>query len=258
MVYVEPGSFMMGSPKDEKARFDNKGIEFDVESQQKVTITRRFHVQKTPVTVKNWRTFVEDTGYLTEAETEGAANVWTETGWKTINGAFWDNQNSDQSDLDPVTFITWNDTLAFLGWLNRKEKIKGFQLPTEAEWEYACRAETTTRYFFGDDQSRLREFTWYNEDSHGRTHPVAKLKPNSFGLYDIHGNVWEWCRDWYDRYQVKNVVNPEGPLSGTHKIFRGGGSAGDDTADWCRSAIRGGTYSNHTSSSVGFRLVCEV
>jgi len=121
-----------------------------------------------------------------------------------------------------VETVSWNDALAFCDKLSDQEGYQ-YRLPTEAEWEYTCRAGTTTAYSFGDDVSRLGEYAWYEDNSAGITHPVGELQPNAWGLCDMHGNVWEWCQDWYGPYEsLKVVTNPTGPVSGTSRVLRGG------------------------------------
>ena len=125
----------------------------------------------------------------------------------------------------PVENVSWHDVQEFLRRLGEKEKGKLYRLPTEAEWEYAARAGAGTAYCFGNESGQLREYAWYGEYSGSRTHPVGQLKPNAWGLYDVHGNVWEWVHDWYDAayYQRSLVEDPRGPEKGQDKkVVRGG------------------------------------
>ena len=124
-------------------------------------------------------------------------------------------------------------------------------MPTEAQWEYACRAESKTRYSFGDDEALLGEFAWFEKNSDGQTQPVGTKQPNDWGLHDMHGNVWEWCQDWFGMYSSGPDSDPTGPESGSGRVLRGG--SWDSRPRDCRSAIRyhylpGGRY-----SGIGFR-----
>jgi formylglycine-generating enzyme required for sulfatase activity len=158
----------------------------------------------------------------------------------------------------PVEQVSWEDCQDFVKKLNEKAKsqIKDRVAgpPTEAQWEYACRAGTTTRWSFGDNESTVGENGWYNGNSGGQTHPVGKRKPNAWGLYDMHGNVWEWCRDWHGPYGG-DARDPEGPRSGQERCLRSG--------DWgtnpnhCRSAFRRGVSSTTRYMNTGFRVALE-
>jgi formylglycine-generating enzyme required for sulfatase activity len=132
---------------------------------------------------------------------------------------------------------------------------KGYELrlPTEAEWEYACRAGSTTDYCYGDDPRELSEYAWFSENSRKSTHPVGQKKPNKWGLYDMHGNVWEWCQDWYGEYPKEPVTDPKGPKGGSSRVFRGGGWL--DSAGYCRSALRNWDGPSLQYDNVGFRVV---
>ena len=130
----------------------------------------------------------------------------------------------------------------------------GFRLPTEAEWEYACRAGTTTNYYTGDNESDLDHAGWYRKNCDHRTHPVAQKKPNAWGLYDMHGNVWEWCNDWYyQNYNNSSSNNPTGPESGHDHVLRGG--SWPDNAGYCRSANRCMIRPSYKNFGIGFRVV---
>jgi len=137
------------------------------------------------------------------------------------------NPSRFTGDLNqPVEQVSWEDVQEFLRKLNEREKGKPYRLPTEAEWEYAARAGATTAYCFGDDTERLREYAWYDKNSGGTTHPVGQLKPNAWGLYDMHGNVWEWVQDWFAASYYSQQPNPDrdpqGPGSGEYRVLRGG------------------------------------
>ncbi len=262
-VLIPTGSFLMGSPPAEKGRAED-------EKQHRVRLTKEFYLQTTEVTVGQFRQFVRATGYKTEAETTGGCWVSTKGGgWKKKKGSNWNNPGSwetvqyRQKDRQPVTCVSANDAQAFLKWLNRKEG-KRYGLPTEAEWEYASRATTTTPFAFGQCLST-------NQANYGGVGPffsdcrkayrvnrkrpitVASLAANRWGLFDMHGNVSEWCQDWYGQYPKGSVSNPKGPSSGTERVMRGGhwGSK----ADGCRSAKRWRFPPNIGSDAVGFRLV---
>ena len=138
-----------------------------------------------------------------------------------------------------------------------KKLGSGFRLPTEAEWEYAWRAGSTTAYCFGDDESRLKEYAWYDDNAYDvgekYAHGVDQKKPNAWGLYDLHGNVWEWCQDWYGEYPTGSVTDPMGPRSGSLRVGRGG--SWFDTAGYCRSADRIHGSPGGRNDIVGCRLV---
>jgi len=254
-VLIPAGGFMMGSgisASEVASQYGGKEEWYKREQpQHRVTISKPFYMQTREVTVGQWRSFVQDSGYKTEAETGGGAYVWTGKKWEKKEGAYWDNPGFGQSDNNPVTCVSWNDVQAFLKWLNSKEG-KNYRLPTEAEWEYAARAGSTTRFCYGNNKDGLDEYAWYGDNSGRHIHPVAQKKPNSWGLYDMHGNVWEWCQDWYGDYSSGSVTDPTGPSLGAARVNRGGGwilSAG-----LCRSADRDGNAPGGSSGNLGFRL----
>jgi len=153
----------------------------------------------------------------------------------------------------PVEQVSWDDAQEFIRKLNQKEGADNYRLPTEAEWEYACRAGSTTAYCFGDDESRLKEYAWYDKNSDSKTHPVGLLKPNAWGLYDMHGNVWEWCQDWYGDYPSDAATDPIGATVGSYRVLRGG--SWSYFARYCRAAYRDAYSPGGRRNYYGFRLV---
>ena len=158
---------------------------------------------------------------------------------------------------NPVENVSWDDAVEFCRRLSElpAEKAAGnvYRLPTEAEWEYACRAGTTTKYSFGDDESDFGEYGWYRENSGRTTHPVGSKLPNAWGLYDMHGNVYEWCRDWHGEYPSGSVTDPSGATSSSSRVVRGG--SWYFTADYCRSAFRDWVLPSARGGNLGFRVV---
>jgi formylglycine-generating enzyme required for sulfatase activity len=131
-----------------------------------------------------------------------------------------------------------------------------YRLPTEAEWEYAARAGTTTVYSFGNEASQLGTYAWYRDNARQTTHPVGHKQPNAWGLFDVHGNVWEWVQDWYGAYAADAVPDPQGPSSGSYRVIRGGSRLND--AKDCRSANRNGVPPDGRDDDLGFRLLREL
>ncbi len=215
-IPIRPGSFMMGSDSGTS----------DEKPAHKVTITKPFHLGKYEVTQAQW-----------QAVMGGDLNVL-----KDAN--------------NPVENVSWNDCQEFLTKLNQKVKGGVFRLPTEAEWEYACRAGTTTRYSFNDVDASLGVYAWHNANGEGRTHPVGTLKPNPWGLYDMHGNVWEWCSDWKGEYAAGNVTDPEGASSGSSRVLRGGSR--DDHKGNCCSATRGSNTPASRLNIFGVRVARNI
>ena len=174
------------------------------------------------------------------------------------------NPSEFKGAAKPVEKVSWKDAIEFCRKLSElpAEKAAGnvYRLPTESEWEYACRAGTKTKYSFGDDDADLDAYAWYGDNSDGTTHPVGSKQPNPWGLYDMNGNVSEWCQDWYGDYPSGSVTDPTGPPTGdptgaswgSFRVLRGGGW--DASAEGCPSASRGGSYPSYRSYNFGFRV----
>jgi formylglycine-generating enzyme required for sulfatase activity len=176
----------------------------------------------------------------------------TQAQWEAVMG---DNPSKFKGPDNPVEQVSWEDVQEFIRKLNQKEGTDKYRLPTEAEWEYAARAGTTGAYSFGDEAEALEAYAWYGEDAYsGSAHPVGQKEPNGWGLYDMHGNVWEWVQDWYDEnyYAGSPATDPQGPPSGSSRVDRGGGWS--NTAGSCRSAIRLGLTPIVRFGNLGFRL----
>ncbi len=257
-VYIKPGTFMMGSPPSEQGRNSD-------ETQHQVTLTRGYYMGETEVTVGQWRAFARDSGYRTEAETGGGARVWTTGKWEQKEGTYWDNPGFPQSDNHPVTCVSWNDVQEFIKWLNRRDGNIN-RLPTEAEWEYAARAGTAAVNYWGNNSNEACGYgnvanssNWLDweahkcDDGYAKTAPVKNYKPNNFGLYDMIGNVGEWCQDWYGTYPSSGVSDPDGPSQGEKRLARS--CSWRNIAVHCRSAKRSSVGLNFSSGTLGLRLV---
>lgn len=172
----------------------------------------------------------------------------TQEQWKQIMGK---NHSEFEDGRWPVENVSWNEVQKFIKKLSEKENIQ-YRLPTEAEWEYVCRAGTKTKYYWGDEFNE--EYAWYIENSGGKTQPVGQKKPNAWGLYDMTGNVYEWCADSYDGYSEEYFVDPK-QSGGTRRIGRGG--SWKSSAEGCRSSNRGSNHPFRRFDVLGFRLVRE-
>jgi formylglycine-generating enzyme required for sulfatase activity len=237
---IAPGRFLMGSPASETGHQPD-------ELQHEVVLTRGFYMGAHPVTVGQFRQFVQSSPYQSEATRDKRKLTWQSPGFV-------------QTDDNPVLLISWNDAVAFCGWLSKREG-RTYRLPSEAEWEYCCRAGTTTAFSFGDAR-QAKEYAWTAAHSGGKPHPVGQLRPNAWGLYDMHGCVWQWTNDWYaaDYFQRSPKEDPVGPGAGTGsmgptKVLRGGSYSVD--LPFCRSAIRKPRPPNYYTPHSGFRIVCE-
>ena len=256
---IPPGEFEMGSPAAEEGRDEN-------EFQHTVRITQPFYPGKHTVRVQDFRAFVEAEHYKTEVET-------SKRGYGVVDEEFhqdakynWRNPGYDQTDDHPVVNVTWEDASAFCRWLGKKEK-RTCRLPTEAEWEYACRAGTTTVFSFGDSCNGTEANCDGNLYPYGTKtkgpglkHPckVGAYAANAFGLYDMHGNVWQWCSDWYGQnyYGRSPLENPQGPAEGDFRIMRGG--TWEAVPESCRAARRQPAVAGLFPYLAGFRVVYEL
>jgi formylglycine-generating enzyme required for sulfatase activity len=171
----------------------------------------------------------------------------TQEQWEAVMGT---NLSRFKGAQNPVESVSWNEVVEFC-------RKTGTRLPTEAEWEYACRAGTTTKYSSGDSDSDLDGVAWYSGNSGNTTHPVGQKQPNAWGLYDMYGNVWEWCADWYagSYYQNSTGNDPTGPPSGSVRVLRGGSWFSDPGG--CRSAGRVWIYPGSRFSYIGFRVCLD-
>ena len=205
LLPIPAGEFLMGSAETEQPSLH-------LASQHQVTLTKPFLLGVHEVTQGQWQA------------------VMGTTPWK---GKFMFKKGGDY----PATYVHWQDAVEFCRQLSEKEGLE-YRLPTEAEWECACRAGTTTVYSFGDDASELGEYAWYSENAEVveqfYAHTVGQKNSNPWGLYDIHGNVWEWCEDWYGVYHADAATDPTGPSTGSFRLVRGGGWPCD--AELCRSS----------------------
>ncbi len=191
-VWIAPGEYMMGSrrtPREIQQLYGGETYWFEREHPcHRVKLTEGFWLAATPV---------------------------TQAQWEDVMGS---NPSHFQGPDRPVEGVSWHDAMEFSSELSEMEGLY-YQLPTEAQWEYAARAGTDTEFYFGDDAERLGDYAWYAGNSGEETHPVARKKPNSWGLYDMHGNVWEWCLDWYAEYTPGLSVDPRGPHEGERRLL---------------------------------------
>lgn len=272
---IESGRSVIGSPRDESKRNGN-------ELQHTVIFSRPFLMQTTTVSVGLWRLFINETKYRTEAEKDGWAWCFIKTKrwkipylipvfeWQQLPGYNWDNPGFYQKDSYPVTNISWNDVQEFIKWFNQK-KSRLYRLPTEAEWEHACRSGTVTAYNVGNSIAKKNANFSIRFDSIGyvlrkkRTKAVGHYHPNKWGLYNMHGNVWEWCQDSCYMVDGGRLVSTDtycddilDPIcdEGDHRVLRGGSWA--YPANYCRSAFRRGLYPNERASGIGFRLASTI
>jgi formylglycine-generating enzyme required for sulfatase activity len=278
MVRIPAGSFVMGSSENDIAWAMGtlaQGLPVSLENEfpfHKVRITRPFFLAATQVTVGQFRKFVEDTGYVTDAEADKGGQVLnTEDGrFQKKDGTSWKNPGWQVTDDQPVTMVSWDDAQAFVEWLSAKEKLP-YKLPTEAQWEHACRGGSSMAHFpwgdslpdgrranFADNSSGLDWRDRNVDDGHKHIAPVASYDPNGYGLYDMAGNVLQWTRDFYgeDYYRYAPEIDPEGPGQGENRVSKGG--------DWSSPAVtlrcsfRGWAAPDLAFSNTGFRVAIEL
>ena len=222
---IPSGEFLMGSLESEKERSTG-------EQQHMVRITRAFYLGEHEVTQREWKAVMETKP------------------WKG-------NEYVKEGDDYPATYVSWEDAVDFCKKLSRKEG-KEYRLPTEAEWEYACRGGKTTRYHYGDDEIDLGDYAWYDKNTdkvkEEYAHRVGQKRANEFGLHDMHGNVWEWCSDWYNKKYLATSPTEylQGPATGSKRVNRGG--CWGSRSAFCRSAYREWDSPSRRYSSLGFRV----
>ena len=262
---IPPGKFTMGSSKEEidfwLKRNPNGWVNDRLPGespQHEVEITQPFYMGQTEVTVEQFRQFVKATGYLTQAEREGgAAHHFPNGECRTDAGTNWLNPGFAQTDNCPVVCVSWNDAVEFCNWLSKQEGKK-HRLPMEAEWEYSCRAGSKGLWSFGDNEAQLFNYARIHINSQDHTWPVAGLKENAWGLFDMHGNAWEYCQDAWapDYYQTSPPKDPAGPRDGGARVSRGG--SWWETAVTSRSAFRSFEGLPNRYDNYGVRVVLVV
>jgi formylglycine-generating enzyme required for sulfatase activity len=284
LVLIPAGAFPMGTSAAQVDRLlqtfpDLKAEQLQDEMpQRQVRISRPFYLGAYEVTAGQFGKFVVAADYKTEAETDRQGGF----GWNEEAGTFdgpdpkyaWRSVGWPQSDGHPVVNVTWNDARRFCDWLAKGEG-RTYRLPTEAEWEYACRAGSATTFPSGENpeglatigntgdaayasrQTDAKGWVIKANDGYIFTAPVGSYKPNAFGLCDMTGNVWEWCSDWYGKsyYATSPTADPTGPTAGSFRVIRGGGF--NFPAAYCRSADRHGNTPTGSNYGIGFRVVLE-
>lgn len=231
LIYIDEGEYLMGSPKN------MRHCSIDEQPLHCVKISRPFYLAKFPVTVSQWNSFSD---------------------FSPFGGRDYGARHDDA----PATHISWMDAKEYIGNISRISGLM-FRLPTEAEWEYCARAGTSSMYYWGDDDSPedIDKYAWnyHNTGKMGikNPQPVGRKLPNGFGIYDMAGNIWEWCEDWYngDYYLMSPLYDPRGPKTGTRRSLRGG-SWGDDTK-YLRCGVRDSYFPDRRWYLNGFRLLLE-
>jgi len=262
-AYIPTGQFMMGSPASEEGHDDG-------ELQHRVRISKPFGMGIHQVTRGQFAAFASAAGYQTEAEKEGWSYAWKGKEWAKVNGVCWRKPGFDQDDNHPVVCVSWNDAQEFMQWLSQQDD-RLYHLPTEAQWEYACRAGTQTTYPWGDSpdaakgwancaditaKAKFPNWTTFNwADGFVYTSPVGSFRSSTWGLYDMIGNVLEWCEDRYGEYPKTEVTDPAGPADGLSRVLRGGSWRGGPLG--CRAACRSRSAPDYRCRYIGFRLALD-
>ena len=227
LVLIPKGTFMMGSPTSEEGRVQD-------ETQHQVTISKDYYLGVTEVTQGQYEKVMG-----------------------TNPSNFQGKKTRGSSSNHPVEMVSWEDAVEFckkLSVLPEEQKAgRVYRLPTEAEWEYACRAGSKTAYSFGESSKSLGDYAWFGGNSNYQTHAVGEKKANAWGLYDMHGTVWEWCSDWYGEYPNSAISDPVGPREGSFRVIRAGSWL--HAAAGCRSAYRLKLNPSNRLSVNGFRIV---
>lgn len=241
-VFIAPGEFVMGSPEDENGRSADEIL-------HRVQLTQGFWIARTETTSHDFLRFLHETEYVTDSE-------------KLDDGVAISHQLLNPvlgTPKSPADCVSWNDAQEFARWLSKKESVT-YRLPTEAEWEYVCRAGTTTPYSAGERLSAGRDANFGGLERRGdpAKMDVASFPPNQWGVYDMHGSVVEWCEDRYGPYEVGDPVvgDPKGAAEGEFRVFRGGGSW--QSMEECRCARRRRTSPDFAIGGLGFRLVITI
>ena len=255
LVLIPAGSFMMG---DANGSADQRPV-------HKVNITRPFYMSKYKITMAQLEAVMgprrgrfgggpppTNPATPTTPATQSAPDAVAKQTEQPSQPP-----RPPQNPLNPAGFMTWESCQAFVTKLNEKFADSGgkFAVPSEAQWEYACRAGTTTKYSFGDTTENYEEYAWFRPITGGKAHPVGEKKPNAWGLYDMHGDVWEWVNDWYDRdyYKKSPTDDPPGPASGIAAVLRGGGW--NDVPMYGTSVFRNRNVPRGMSNDQGFRVI---